>query len=488
MKTAGAAPSRQTPNADDWLPSAEDLKHYPHFDAPLKISEIRKIICDPQRVAQNAFFPLIQYEKKWQPFRTPQGKQKPKKKNRKIRYAARRDAYIYAKYRRILSPLYEQRILGRGVSHVPIAYRKISDSSGRGKCNIDFAKDAFDTISGAENCYVVTLDISQFFESLDHGRILEIWASLLGEALPDDHLAVYKSLTAYRWVDRTDAYRRLGYFGPKAAKNGAMVEGYLRPFDQMPKQLCEPARFRERIAGSPGFPSIIEKNIFEYGIPQGTPISDLIANLYMIDFDCYINKIANRYNGRAFRYSDDIVIIIQTNKEYVARGVEKAVRSCIARFGSQMKIKEEKSSIHRFFKDSFGVGAFEHVKGSGKNGLEYLGFRFDGRFVYLRDSTLSNLRRKLTYSARINGASHRRRYSDRTPNELIETFNFDAFFQNFMRVEEFDSSRSVKSWTFWTYARRAVDAFANRGAPIIKQLKFLKPDGRRMIEAELAKP
>lgn len=94
MKTAGAAPSRKTLDATDWLPGVEDLKHCPHFDAPLKLSEIRKIVSDPKRVAQNAFFPLIQYEKKWQPFRTPQAKQKPKKKVRKIRYAARRDAYI----------------------------------------------------------------------------------------------------------------------------------------------------------------------------------------------------------------------------------------------------------------------------------------------------------------------------------------------------------------------------------------------------------
>lgn len=487
MKTAGAAPSRKTLKADEWLPGVEDLKHYPHFDAPLKLSEIRKIVGDPKRVARNAFFPLIQYEKKWQPFRTPQSKQKPKKKNRKIRYAARRDAYIYAKYRRILSTLYEAKIQEAGLSQVPIAYRNISNSSGRGKCNIDFAKDTFDAISSANDCYVVTLDISQFFESLDHKRILSIWTDLLGYPLPDDHQAVYKSLTAYRWVDRTEAYRRLEYFGQKIAKNGTVIEGYLVPFDQMPKQLCKPARFRERIAGSAAFPSIIQKNPFDYGIPQGTPISDLIANFYMMDFDRYIDRISKRYGGVSFRYSDDIVIVIETNKEYIARGVEKAVRSCIKRFGDQMIIKEEKSSIHRFSKDSSGKGSFEHIKGSGKNGLEYLGFRFDGNFVYLRDSTLSNLRRKLTYSSRINGAAHRRRYPNRNAVELIATFNFDAFFQNFMRVEDFDSSKSVKNWTFWTYARRAVDAFASRGAPIMRQLKFLRPDGRRMIEAELSK-
>lgn len=394
--------------------------------------------------------------------------------------------HIYAKYRRILSPLYEKKIEEMGVSHIPIAYRKIANSNGRGKCNIDFAKDVFDAISNLENCYVVTLDISEFFESLDHKRIREIWTDLLGGSLPKDHLAVYKSLTEYRWVDRIEAYRRLGHFGLKTAKNGKVVEGYLTPFDQMPKQLCKPAFFRERIAGSASFPSIINKNDFDYGIPQGTPISDLVANFYMMEFDLYINRIAKRYSGSAFRYSDDIVLIIDSDKEYIARGVEKAVRSSVKRFGSQMEIKEEKSSIHRFFRNSAGNSSFQHVEGKGRNGLEYLGFRFDGRFAYLRDSTLSNLRRKLTYSARMKSSAHRKRYSNRISIDLIATFNFDEFFQNFMRVEEFDSSKSVRNWTFWTYARRAVDAFENRGTPIMKQLRFLKPDGRRMIEEELS--
>ena len=449
---------------------------------------------NPTKVAHNAFFPLIQYEKRWQPFRRPKAKtkpepenQKPEPKNRKIRYAARRDAYIYAKYRRILSPLYESRLRSLDISDIPIAYRKIVSRSGKGKCNIDFAKDAFDAIADLTNAFVITLDISKFFESLDHQKISEIWAGFLeADSLPADHHAVFKSLTNYRWVDRVQLYERLGYFGKKQTKNGIWVNGYLKPFKDIPKQLCSPKEFREKVAGSKKFDSIIQKNSNHFGIPQGTPISDLVANFYLLDFDVYLKDLARKHNGRAFRYSDDIMLIVNIDDESLAHDLEKQVRLKISSFGNQLTIKENKSSIHEFSIDARGKMRCRYVKGAGKNGLEYLGFRFDGSRVFIKDSTISNLKRKLTYSARIRAKGHKRRYSNRTSVQLIDSFNFDHLFQTFMRVEEFDKAKSVKNWTFWTYARRASETFGVPGKPILKQLKFLKPDGKRLVETLLA--
>jgi hypothetical protein len=43
---------------------------------------------------------------------------------------------------------------------------------------------------------------------------------------------------------------------------------------------------------------------------------------------------------------------------------------------------------------------YEHVSGEkGRDRIEYLGFRFDGKKVYLRNSTLSNFYRKITKRA-----------------------------------------------------------------------------------------
>lgn len=486
MKTTGAAPSHSA-NVDPWSPTYDDLKHYPHFDAPLKLSEIKSIVNDPKRVALNAFFPLIEYKKRWQPFRTPDNGQRPGHKERRIRYAARRDAYIYAKYRTELSPLYEKILTDFGISEVPIAYRKIQGNDGKGKCNIDFAKDVFDYIARTGECYVITLDISKFFESLDHDLIRKQWIRLLEvDDLPTDHAAVFRSLTNYHWVNREAAYERLGYFGKKTAKNGTIVQGFLVPFEAMPRQLCTPAIFREKIAGKGAEPSIIKRNDKPYGIPQGTPISDLIANFYMIDFDLFLKNIAQRNNGQAWRYSDDIILVVRAENESPARNIETVVRSEISKYGIELQIKEEKSSIHKYYFDKNGVYRFAHICGKGANGLEYLGFRFDGQKVFIRDSTLSNLKRKMTFSAKIKAQRHKSRYSNRSSVDLINSFNFDDLFQSFMKVEDFDKNRSVKSWTFWTYARRASSSFGSMGRPILKQIKHLKPDGRRLVEKILS--
>ncbi len=145
--------------------SPEDLKHYPHFDRRLSIQEANEIVSNPARVAANKFYPFFLYHERWQPFRAAdKGRHKPK--SRPIRYAARRDAYILSYYRRILSEKYEERLIGLGIDHCPIAYRKISKANGGGKCNIDFAKDAFDEIERQGNCIAVALDIKGYFENL----------------------------------------------------------------------------------------------------------------------------------------------------------------------------------------------------------------------------------------------------------------------------------------------------------------------------------
>jgi hypothetical protein len=182
--------------------TSKDLKHYPHFDRRIGIEEIEEIVSDPDRVAKNKFYPFFLYHETWQPFRTARGG-RPEKKSRPIRYAGRRDAYILTHYRRILAEKYEARLLELGIQDCPIAYRKIPKKGGGGKCNIDFAKDAFDEIDKQGNCVAVALDIKGYFENLDHSLIKKIWCDLLGvESLPKDHYSVFKNMTRYHVVDQ----------------------------------------------------------------------------------------------------------------------------------------------------------------------------------------------------------------------------------------------------------------------------------------------
>jgi hypothetical protein len=97
---------------DDWSPA---LKHYPHFDKPIRPSDIKKLVRNPDAVARNAFYPFLRFEEKWQPFRT-KAAGKPEKKVRQLRFASRRDAYIYSYYRHLLCAPYENALKAKGFS------------------------------------------------------------------------------------------------------------------------------------------------------------------------------------------------------------------------------------------------------------------------------------------------------------------------------------------------------------------------------------
>jgi hypothetical protein len=130
---------------------------------------------------------------------------------------------------------------------------------------------------------------------------------LLGvERLPADHFAVFKNITKYRVFDRVDAYRRLDLYGVKSfTKGGHPIEGYLVPYKEIPTQLCSPHDFRQKILGENGqYGSLVIPNGLAHGIPQGAPISDLLANLYLIDFDVEMNALAVSLGGSYVRYSD----------------------------------------------------------------------------------------------------------------------------------------------------------------------------------------
>ena len=47
-----------------------------------------------------------------------------------------------------------------------------------------------------------------------------------------------------------------------------------------------------------------------YGIPQGSAISAVLANVYMIVVDEQMYNLANKYKGLYMRYSDDFIIIL----------------------------------------------------------------------------------------------------------------------------------------------------------------------------------
>lgn len=477
----------------DWHLNEADLKRYPHFDPPISANSAEQLAKNPERVASHKFFPFIRYHKNWNKF-APKG-EKGEPKSRPIRYAARRDAYIFSYYRYLLSHLYEEELLKKDLGNNVIAYRRIRKDDGGGKCNIDFAQDAFNEIKKIGDCAVVALDISGYFENLDHSKIKSLWTALLGEEkLPEDHFQVFKNITKYAVVDKERLYERLGHFGVKRySKVGNPIRGYLTPYKDIPKHLCRGDEFREKIVGvGSKYSNIVDVNFKSHGIPQGAPLSDLLANLYLIEFDVEIKKWMSKIGGEYFRYSDDILLIIPGEAKEGIAAVDK-VTNLITKFGDKLKISAKKTQIHAFTQ-AIGRQLAKNVCGSGsKDGIEYLGFRFDGRNVYVRNSTISNLYRKLKSSARRRAHSCAQRYPDKNLLQLQKLFDYEGLVKQFGRVEDFrelqDNAEngSHRHWTFWTYVNRSVATFGSDGMRIYHQFANFKKKAKSIANEELAK-
>ena len=468
------APMMQPP-LDDALRNAfkKHLKYYPHFDAPISVRAALFLVTDPEAVARNPFFPLLRYEQRWQPFRSASCG-RPPPKIRPISFASRRDAYIYWYYRRLLAEEFEKKLVDRGLESSVIAYRSVVDpDTGKGLTNIQFAANAFRFIRTTGSCTAIALDIKSYFDTLDHARVRETWCRLLGrESLPSDHYAVFKQLTSYRIIQIQKIYRRLGIIGP-VPNSDPPREGYLVSRADMKTQLCSPARLREIIANEP---SIVEKNWNRYGIPQGTPISDLIANAYLLDFDEWASAYARTRRGYYVRYSDDILIVLPETSLDVSK-LEREFSEELAKYGDQIKLKTKKTVVVEFMSGT-NITRRRSKAGwvSNEDGLEYLGFRFDGRHVWLRNSTISRLQRKLVSSVRSTVRNYiGKACEDGWPRaKAMANYNTSAAISRHMKkpIADFDF-KDPTTWTFETYLRRAILESADFEGDMRQQVESL---------------
>jgi hypothetical protein len=215
------------------------------------------------------------------------------------------------------------------------------------------------------------------------------------------------------------------------------------------------------------------------------PHFDQVLSLKEIDA---IVKDPKRVAANAFfpfiRYSDDIILILPIVRAEAA-ALMSTISETIKDFGDQLHIKPAKSSLIEYQK-SGGAQTFELVSGTqGAHGVEYLGFRFDGKGIYLRDSTLSNLHRRIAFSARNQAEAAVRRYQDKDYAQLCKVFDFEQFSKRFARVEDFENNDEYRKWTFWTYVTRAKEEFGEVGKPISRQMRNLKRRIRYRVEVEL---
>lgn len=340
---------------------------YLHFDFPISYKKALNLVTNPKLVSKHSFFPLISYSVESKKISRDKASRKINVtvKERPIMYSAHSDSHIYAYYSSLLSRLYEKKLKLAGLDSTVLAFR------GLGKSNIDFAYEAFQEIKIKGECSAVALDFSKFFDTLDHELLKKSWASLLDEKkLPLDHYNVFKSLTRFSKVDKTNLYREFN-ISPNNPKNGR-------------KRICSIQDFREIVRTK----GLISTNKAPYGIPQGSPISALLSNIYMLNFDIDMKKYVDACDGKYFRYCDDMLFIVPT-----------ILRDKVAGY-AQSKIKQLKVTINT---QKTELRTFKYQNGnlSADNMLQYLGFMFDGENVYIRSSSLARFSEKMKKGIRL---------------------------------------------------------------------------------------
>lgn len=135
----------------------------------------------------------------------------------------------------------------------------------------------------------------------------------------------------------------------------------------------------------------IKGNSLPIGIPQGSPMSGLLANIYMSGFDSEFVKMFPDILYR--RYSDDIAVVCETAE---AENVLSWLNNSIKKYA--LNINPSKVFIATFVNESGVLRCSDMRDGNGekleRQYIDYLGFEFSGCNVRVCGKTLRNAYRK----------------------------------------------------------------------------------------------
>ena len=415
----------------EWL----KFKKYPHIGEPLTSSKdsvwVEKYVTNPENIIKHKFTPLLHRvitQRKYRPdedaTKNSSGKRirvEKEPKRRHIYYPSHLDSIIYSYYNSVLSKAYEEYLHDKDYSSVAVAYRKIpkNDISEGNKCNIEFAADAFQFI--IENKHrklsVIVADITSFFDNLDHRLLHRQWKKVMGvDDLPVDHYKIYKNLVDYKYVNEVELFNRFNHkliverYKPndtscKVLKRKYVSKSYHMRHENVVAYCSKNEFFNEAldlIRVDKPYNSLIRKEQGKpekKGIPQGTPISATLANIYMLDFDARIYEEVLVPSRQAYyqRYSDDIIIVCnQEDEEYFYDLLLTEIEQ-----KAKLDIQKNKTHVYRYELGEDGTLKGGIVKGKvicSNRQLEYLGFMFDGNKVRVKTSGFSKFYRNMKHS------------------------------------------------------------------------------------------
>lgn len=345
-------------------------KKYPHFDSIISYNKVQSYVENPDRILSHSFFPFIHYQIKFTKYNGK--KRQRKEKIRDISYASHIDGYIYKYYGEKLNESYNIYATKYKIDEIVTAYR----NNKKGKCNIHFAQEVINIIHSSEEAYIMIGDFEKFFDTLDHKYLTKMVCKVIGcEKLPTHLHKIIKSISRFSYIEKEDIKEELGDNFNKATRYFSNIKDF-RSFKKKKE--------------------ILHINKQEFGIPQGTAISAILANIYMIEFDERINKLVQEYGGIYRRYSDDFIIVIPKKKGSLINKIEwQNIVDCVFKEKDkipQLKISESKTDTYYFNKAK--IYKLEEDMNQQQDTIDYLGFVFDGKNVWMRPKSVYKFYRK----------------------------------------------------------------------------------------------
>ncbi|PGW27111.1 reverse transcriptase domain-containing protein [Bacillus cereus] len=364
--------------------SKYETKSYLHFDNKVKIEHVKRSIQNPVWIEKHAFFPFLHFEIRFEKYvlknlpninelkKVSLSKELKEKKIkiRKIYYSSHIDSHIYKYYGDILNLAYNKYAADNDIDSSVLAYR----NNKKGLNNINFAYEVFEFIFNHKKATIISLDFTSFFDNIIHKKLKQNIKNVLKcDELPKDIYKIYKSITQFSYVNKSDIDEFLiQKYGDEVLKQ--------KMKDKSLSRIMNAKEYREFKKTNK-----LYKNKKPFGIPQGSGMSAVCSNIHLIHFDQELKEWANSKNALYRRYCDDLILVIPEN-ESTLEGVtllKNEVISIVKKYRDDgLIIQPEKTEIR----------LYENGLVKGENGerskLDYLGFVTDGKTVKIREKSL----------------------------------------------------------------------------------------------------
>ena len=205
------------------------------------------------------------------------------------------------------------------------------------------------------------------------------------DTLPSDYYAIFKNVTKF-------SYWELKNFLTLNGLEDTM--GDRRTFNQRSRALT-PTQFHENKA------NINPNPRGKIGVPQGSPISATLANIYMLSADKRLHEYVTGFGGFYMRYSDDFMIVLPDKEDSVFLTQYAQIKAMLDSI-PELNLQDKKIKLFYVRNHSIVSCSREYIPTleNSKNAMDFLGFTYDGKAVTIREKTLSKYDHRLYCKAK----------------------------------------------------------------------------------------